>query len=489
MKTQILLAFVIMILIRMSGFSQNNVTITDNTSHNADESSVLDVYSTSKGMLVPRMSIDQINLISDPATGLLVFNTDENSFWFYNGAAWDDLSSGSAGLWDINPATGEVYLKNLSTNVGIGTNDPIGKLSIKGNSGGNPDNPLFEVSDEFGNPVFSVTSEGVRVYIKAYAKGASGGFAVGKYGIAKDIPDTTFLLVTPDSTRVYTSQFAKGASGGFAVGKYGIAKGLSQNFLQLNENNYFIGHQAGENITTGLYNVFLGYQSGLLDTSGGYNTFVGYKSGLNNSDGLNNVFLGYLSGTNNTTGDNNIFLGVSSGIANETGINNIYIGTQAGPMNHTGNNNIFIGNTAGANETGSNKLYIDIEGQNSQNAMIYGDFAADNLRLNGLVTIGNFFNLDTENMYPTPGVTLNPTRSCVRFSNAGPISLNSTTAIADGKEIGQILVLLGSDETKTVTVPNNANTMLTGTIILDFGDVLMLIWDGYDWRELSYTNM
>jgi hypothetical protein len=33
------------------------------------------------------MNTDQINLISAPANGLLVFNTDDNSFWFYNGTA------------------------------------------------------------------------------------------------------------------------------------------------------------------------------------------------------------------------------------------------------------------------------------------------------------------------------------------------------------------------------------------------------------------
>jgi hypothetical protein len=471
------------------GYSQNNIVITDNETHEADPNAVLDIYSTSKGILIPRMTTEQINLISNPVVGLLVFNTDVNSFWFYNDNIWDDLSSGTSGLWTRHPVNGHIYLNDAVSNVGIGTSSPVGKLSIQGNTGGNPDNPLFEVNDEYGNPVFTVTSEGVRVYIKDFSKGSSGGFAVGRYGIAKDMPDTTFLIVTSDSTRVYTRENSKGASGGFAVGRYGIAKGLSQNYLQLSPKNYFIGHQAGSNITSGLYNIFLGYESGLSDTTGAYNTFVGYRSGQNNSSGGNNVFLGYQSGHNTTIGWNNIFIGTNSGIVNETGSNNIYIGVQSGPLNQHGSNNIFIGATAGANETGSNKFYLDIDGQDSQNAMMYGEFDNDMLRLNGLVTIGNFFNLDTEVIYPTPNMTLDPTRSCIRFNSSGIITLNTVTAIGDGKVTGQILVLLGSDETKTVTVPNNANTMLTSSITLDFGDVLMLIWDGYQWRELSYTNM
>ncbi len=436
------------------------------------------------------MTSEQINLISNPAVGLLVFNTDVNSFWFYNDNIWDDLSSGTTGLWTRHPTNGQIYLNDPISNVGIGTSSPVGKLSIQGNLGSDPDSPLFEVTDASGNPVFTITSEGVHVYIKDISKGASGGFAVGRYGIAKDIPDTTFLLVTSDSTRVYTREDSKGASGGFAVGRYGIAKGLSQNYLQLSPENYFIGHQAGSNITSGLYNIFLGYESGLSDTTGAYNTFVGYRSGQSNSSGGNNVFLGYNSGRNTTIGWNNIFIGTSSGIVNETGSNNIYIGVQSGPLNHYGSNNIFIGATAGANETGSNKFYLDIDGQDSQNAMMYGEFDNDLLRLNGLVTIGNFFNLDCKVVSNFPNSTLTPTGSCYRFLNPGPVTLSTSTAIADGREIGQVLVLLGSDDIKTITIPNDANTMLTApSITLDFGDVLMLIWDGYQWRELSFTNM
>ncbi len=57
-----------------------------------DESAILDIKSTDKGMLLPCMTANQRNSISLPATGLLVFVTDDNNFYFYNGAAWIQFS-------------------------------------------------------------------------------------------------------------------------------------------------------------------------------------------------------------------------------------------------------------------------------------------------------------------------------------------------------------------------------------------------------------
>jgi hypothetical protein len=490
--------FTLFLLITGTSFSQNGIVITDNEGHNADGSAVLDIYSTSKGVLVPRMSTAQINAISNPTTGLLVFNNTLQSFWFYTGTQWDDLSTGSSGLWSLNNTTGEVYLKNIENNVGIGTNNPVGKLSVVGNPGSNPDSPLFEVKDEFGFPIFSVSSEGVRVYIKDVTKGTTGGFAVGRYGIAKGVPDTSFLIVTPDSARIYLQEGEKGAAGGFAVGRYGIAKGNAntifytgvdstrvytdvnqkgvaggfavgrygiakgtQNYLHMTDNNYLIGHRAGENMLPGgTSNIFLGYESGFSNQIGSRNTFLGHNSGHSNVEGMNNIFIGDSAGysciesdynifignsagfhTNSDEypyGSENVFIGTFAGYENIDGLDNVYIGNKSGKDNRGGNSNVFIGgysgqansksnnifiggasfyqnttgnyNTAvgsmtgvlnitgvgnvflgykaGYNETGSNKLYIENSDNNLTQALIYGDFEYDILRLNANVGIG-----------------------------------------------------------------------------------------------------
>jgi len=57
------------------------------------QSAMLDVKSTSKGVLVPRMTTSQRNSINSPAKGLLVFDTNTNTFWFHNGSSWKDLGS------------------------------------------------------------------------------------------------------------------------------------------------------------------------------------------------------------------------------------------------------------------------------------------------------------------------------------------------------------------------------------------------------------
>lgn len=54
-----------------------------------DPSAQLDVTSSSKGLLVPRMSFSDRNLIGSPATGLLIYQTNNTpGFYYYNGSAW-----------------------------------------------------------------------------------------------------------------------------------------------------------------------------------------------------------------------------------------------------------------------------------------------------------------------------------------------------------------------------------------------------------------
>lgn len=62
-----------------------------------DASAQLDISSSSKGLLTPRMTAAQRTSISNPATGLLVFQTDATQgFYYYNGSSWTNLSSASA---------------------------------------------------------------------------------------------------------------------------------------------------------------------------------------------------------------------------------------------------------------------------------------------------------------------------------------------------------------------------------------------------------
>lgn len=52
-------------------------------------SAMLDVQSTTKGLLVPRMTAAQKSAIAAPATGLMVYQTDGTAgYYFFNGVSW-----------------------------------------------------------------------------------------------------------------------------------------------------------------------------------------------------------------------------------------------------------------------------------------------------------------------------------------------------------------------------------------------------------------
>jgi len=81
-------------------FSQSNNQLTSNLqlptsineSGNApDNSAILDVQSSSRGVLFPRMSYTQIKSISNPEIGLMVYDTEYNCLRLYNGTNWDCL--------------------------------------------------------------------------------------------------------------------------------------------------------------------------------------------------------------------------------------------------------------------------------------------------------------------------------------------------------------------------------------------------------------
>ncbi len=72
-----------------------------------NSSALLDVNSTTKGFLTPRMTAAQIALISSPATGLLVYQTDDTTgFYYFNGTNWTLVGTGNSSGTITSIATG-----------------------------------------------------------------------------------------------------------------------------------------------------------------------------------------------------------------------------------------------------------------------------------------------------------------------------------------------------------------------------------------------
>jgi hypothetical protein len=192
------------------GITYAQVGINTTTPH---VSSMLDVTSTTKGLLTPRMTFAQRNLIGTPATGLLIFQTDNTpGFYYYNGAAWTPFG-GSTG-WGITGNTGttpasnflgttdaqDLVIKANNTeairvqsggNIGVGTNAPSTKLHIQGS------NPATSLSDGFEDntiPPFATAGTGGNWTTTAVAGEFNSGTKGGKSGggVNSGVSDLTY---------------------------------------------------------------------------------------------------------------------------------------------------------------------------------------------------------------------------------------------------------------------------------------------------------
>ena len=112
MKLKKILSLIIFFLLAINSFSQ----VAINTSGNAPAtSSMLDITSTTKGLLIPRMTQAERTAIITPSSGLLVYQTNLSiGFWFYNGTSWTQLSAAPAGTeWWIRPVAAS-YIQPIS---------------------------------------------------------------------------------------------------------------------------------------------------------------------------------------------------------------------------------------------------------------------------------------------------------------------------------------------------------------------------------------
>lgn len=86
MKTFKIFLFALILAFGLNLNAQVAVT-TDGSS--ADPSAMLDIKSTGKGLLIPRMTEAERDAIDTPAEGLMIYQTDETEgFYYFNGISW-----------------------------------------------------------------------------------------------------------------------------------------------------------------------------------------------------------------------------------------------------------------------------------------------------------------------------------------------------------------------------------------------------------------
>lgn len=103
-----------------------------------DSKAVLDVNSTTKGVLVPRMSTTERDAITSPTNGLLIYNTTTNQFNYYNGTAWQPAvgPQGPAGAQGPQGSPGAVGPQGPAGNNGAqGPAGPAGAVGPQGPAG------------------------------------------------------------------------------------------------------------------------------------------------------------------------------------------------------------------------------------------------------------------------------------------------------------------------------------------------------------------
>jgi hypothetical protein len=92
------------------------------TGNNPDPSAILDVESTDKGFLPPRMTAAQRDAISSPANGLVVYNTDADCLQTNNGTS-------AAPIWECLGVVQSAIVVTTSTPTYTGQNVIVDNLT------------------------------------------------------------------------------------------------------------------------------------------------------------------------------------------------------------------------------------------------------------------------------------------------------------------------------------------------------------------------
>ncbi len=394
---------IVLISISFNAFTQSVGIGT--TTPNA--SAMLDVSSTNKGILIPRMTKAERQAIASPADGLIVYQTSPDSIGFHyyaNFIGWTFLVNGSKG-WGLNGNSG------ITSSNFIGTindapllfkvsNTQAGGIGRYGNValGNARFNDFFnDIGTAGSTQNTAIGNAALRNYVVMHANtavgfgaaennlGGSANTAIGHYAMRNNKGGGYSVAIGKDALLTDTAAeqtVAIGANSLFwNVNKFGnTAVGTNSLFYNTNTSlgalstteglhNTALGHSALFSNRKGSGSIAAGFNSLYSDTKADgivaigraalytnnlreNNLAIGDSALFNNSTGAtgtlqatNNLAIGAKSLKNNTTGYNNVAIGKHSLLNNTVGISNIAIGTAAF-VNNVGNDyNITIGDS------------------------------------------------------------------------------------------------------------------------------------------------
>ena len=429
MKKLVLLIFTILVACNI----QSQVAINTDGSV-ADNAAILDVKSTDKGLLIPRMTSSQRDAISSPVQGLMIFTTTDSTFYFYQGNSWRKLGVGASG-WDCsdnNIFTDSLQSISIGDTAGDATFQVItdiatdtytvdqcsgGTSSASESYAGKPASNAFDDN----NTTYWSNDNSLPAWLQ-YDMGVGNGKVIEKYRIYFESSnydaspkDWTFeasedasLWVTLDtisnenwSTNEW-KEYSISNSNRYRYYRINISdnKGSTDNYVSINEMEMqemiyqkyptlvVIDNKVGIGTSTPTATlevngrisqigigqlIFFGRDAGLNNkNSSARNVYIGYECGKTSNTGYYNTAIGYQSLFNNVSGYYNSAIGYQSLYNNTSGYNNNAIGNMALYSNN-GVNNVAIGTLAlGSNISGGDNNALGI------NALYYNSTGSGN---------------------------------------------------------------------------------------------------------------
>jgi len=122
-----------MFLFLLASNLSGQVKIGDNPT-NIDIASILELESTTGALVVSRVSNTQMLSIS-PLQGALIYNTDEQCIFYYNGAQWNNLCGATSGISFVDNGDGTFSLTDTNGST-ITVNGPETISTLRDNGDG-----------------------------------------------------------------------------------------------------------------------------------------------------------------------------------------------------------------------------------------------------------------------------------------------------------------------------------------------------------------
>ncbi len=459
MKKQVIVFLNLFLLVSVPKAFAQNVAINATGSY-PDTSAILDISSTTRGFLAPRMTTTQQNAIVLPANGLLIFNTTDNVFKVNTGTTgspvWTPLSGGGgSGITSLNGLTGttQTFATGTSgTDFNISSSSTTHTLNIPDASATARGLITTGTQTVAGAKTFSnnATFSGT-ITASTLNSGASTDSVV--------TASATGLLKKRTVTDVVTqAAWALTGNSGTVDGTnfIGTKDNVALSFKVNNQKagrisstgNTMYGYTAG-NLNKGTYNTGIGYQALMADTSGDFNTALGVNALAANVTGYYNTALGVNSLYNNTSGSSNTATGLGSLYSNTTGSFSTATGINALYYNTTGSFNMAEGYYALiSNTTGSYNAALGAQALDSNISGSYNTAVG----VNSLISNKTGSNNSAIGFYAGLKNTSGSNNTAIGYQ-----ALNATTTGSDNVAIGYNTLMSNATGSNNTVIGDSAD--------------------------------